>query len=94
MPHAINAGRILLQMDDTWPKSTQEILEWARTHEEFPNQFLDDLRRSLPDRTWNSWDELENEVQNYTWTMPDNEGEEEDIVWGGGRRPEAGRLNP
>ena len=46
------------------------------------DRFLNELRHSLPDRAWNNWDELKREVENYTWTMPDNE-DEQDIVWGG-----------
>ena len=82
MPHAINGRQIFEQMPGGWPKTSEEIIDWARTDDQFPKRFLNDLRHSLPDRTWNSWDELKREVENYTWTMPDNE-EEEDTVWGG-----------
>lgn len=85
MPHAINGRQIFQQMGGSWPKTSSEIIEWARTHRAFPNRFLSDLHENLPDRTWNNWDELQSEVQNYTWTMPDNEGEEEE-VWGGATR--------
>jgi hypothetical protein len=39
----------------------------------------DELRHSLPNRTWQDWNELKSEVENYTWTMPDDA---EEIVWG------------
>jgi len=82
MPHSYNGRQIFEKIDGAWPKTSVEVIEWARTHAEFPNRFLDELRHSLPNRTWESWDELKREVENYTWTMPDNEGEE-DEVWGG-----------
>jgi hypothetical protein len=80
MPHSINGRQIFEKLPGGWPKSSKEIIEWARTHDEFPNRFLNDLRHSLPDRTWNNWDELKREVENYTWTMPEDA---EEIVWGG-----------
>ena len=82
MPHSYNGRQIFEKMDGNWPRSSAEVIEWARTHPEFPKRFLNELRHSLPDRAWNNWDELKREVENYTWTIPDNE-EEEDIVWGG-----------
>ena len=80
MPHAINGRQVFEKMGGDWPKSSQQVIEWARAHEEFPNRFLDEFRHSLPDRTWQNWDELQSEVENYTWTMPDDA---EEIVWGG-----------
>ena len=90
MPHSINGRQVFEQMPGGWPKSSGEIVEWARTHEAFPNRFLDELRHSLPNRTWETWDDLKREVENYTWTIPDNEEEpEEGIVWGGATPQEA-----
>jgi len=88
MPHAFNGRQIFEQMPGNWPMNSHQVIEWARTHDQFPNRFLDELRHSLPDRTWNSWDELKQEVENYTWTIPDNDGEEEP-VWGGATPLEA-----
>jgi hypothetical protein len=88
MPHSINGRQIFEQMEGPWPKSSRDVISWAREHDPFPNRFLDDLRHSLPDRTWESWDDLKSEVENYTWTMPDNEGDE-DTVWGGAIPEEA-----
>lgn len=82
MPHAINGRQVFEHMPGRWPKSSEEVIQWARTHDDFPNRFLNELRHSLPDRTWSNWNELKREVENYTWTMPDN-GDEQDIVWGG-----------
>lgn len=90
MPHSMNGRQIFEQMPGEWPKTSEEIIDWARTHDAFPNQFLNELRHSLPDRTWESWDDLKREVENYTWTMPDNEGPE-DVVWGGAA-PEEERV--
>jgi len=87
MPHAYNGRQIFEQMQGPWPKTSAEIIDWARTHEEFPQRFLSDLRQNLPDRTWQDWDELRNEVQNYTWTVPDGT-EDERVVWGGATRHE------
>jgi hypothetical protein len=88
MPHSINGRQIFEQMPGPWPKSSRDVIEWARAHDQFPNRFLNELRHSLPNRQWESWDELKQEVENYTWTMPDNEGEE-DTVWGGAAPEEA-----
>jgi hypothetical protein len=88
MPHSINGRQVFKQMGGPWPKSSEEVIQWARTHDEFPNHFLNELRHSLPDRTWCNWDELKREVENYTWTMPDNESAQ-DIVWGGASPQEA-----
>ncbi len=82
MPHSINGRLIFEQMDGSWPMSSHEVIEWARAHDQFPNRFLDELRHSLPNRSWKDWGELKREVENYTWTMPDSE-KEEDVVWGG-----------
>jgi hypothetical protein len=94
MPQSINGRQIFERMGGEWPKSSEEIVAWARTHEEFPNRFLDELSHSLPDQIWQNWDELRREVENYTWTWPEGE---EDVVWGGAepetevlRRPEPG----
>jgi len=86
MPHALNGRQIFEQMGGRWPKTSEEIVEWARTHPEFPNRFLNDLRHSLPDQHWQNWDELKRVVENYTWTMPDDDDE---IVWGGAAPQEA-----
>jgi hypothetical protein len=88
MPHSINGRQIFEQMPGPWPKNSRDVIEWARSHDQFPNRFLDELRHSLPDQRWESWDDLKQEVENYTWTMPDNEGEE-DTVWGGATPEEA-----
>jgi hypothetical protein len=90
MPHSINGRQIFENMTGEWPKSSAEVIEWARAHDEFPNRFLGELRHSLPDRTWDNWDELKREVENYTWTMPDND-DEADVVWGGAA-PEEERV--
>jgi hypothetical protein len=89
MSHAINGRQVFQNMGGDWPKSSEEVIEWARAHPEFPNRFLDELRMSLPDRKWESWDELKREVENYTWTFPDN-AEEEETVWGGAAPLETG----
>jgi hypothetical protein len=89
MPHSINGRQIFEQMPGPWPKSSEEVIEWASKHDEFPNRFLNELRHSLPDRTWQNWDELKREVENYTWTMPDNDEDEEETVWGGAAPEEA-----
>jgi hypothetical protein len=90
MPHSINGRQIFEHMPGGWPKRSEEVIEWARSHDQFPNRFLDELRHSLPDRTWQSWDELKREVENYTWTMPDN-ADSDPPVWGGAA-PEAERV--
>src|SRR4051812_17813837 len=50
MTHAINGRQVFQQMGGSWPKTSAEILEWARTHDAFPHRFLNDLRENLPDR--------------------------------------------
>lgn len=82
MPHSINGRQVFGRMPGPWPKSSEDIIDWARANDAFPNRFLNELRHSLPDRTWQDWDDLKREVENYTWTMPDNDGPE-DVVWGG-----------
>ena len=36
MPHAINGRQIFEQMPGGWPKTSEQIIDWARTHDEFP----------------------------------------------------------
>lgn len=89
MPHSINARQALEPiMEGPWPKTSAEIVEWAQSHDALPRPFLNDLKKNLPDRSWNDWDDLCSEIQNYTWTMPDND-EDEDVVWGGATRHDA-----
>lgn len=80
MPWSINGREIFAEMPDDFPMSSEELIEWAEEQPNVPEMVLVDLREHMPRQTWESRAALINEVQNYTWTMPDGAREP---VWGG-----------
>jgi len=80
MPWSINGQEIFANLPDTFPMETEEILDWAEEQDEIPETIMADLRRNMPQRSWPDRETFFNEVQNYTWTMPDGARAP---VWGG-----------
>ena len=90
MPWSINGTEILGRLQDGFPLSTEEVLDWAEEQDDIPEVVLADLRQNMPRRDWPDYRTFLTEVQNYTWTMPDGSHEP---VWGGVTQagPELGR---
>ncbi|MFN3652805.1 MAG: hypothetical protein ACK47B_24770 [Armatimonadota bacterium] len=80
MPWSINGREIFNGIEDEFPMSTEQVLEWAGSQDEISETILADLRENMPERNWPDYETFLSEVQNYTWTMPDGAREP---VWGG-----------
>lgn len=80
MPWSINGTEIFAGLQDRFPMTTDEVIDWAEQQDDIPEFVLVDLQEHMPRQDWPDWAGFLSEVQNYTWTMPDGAKEP---VWGG-----------
>lgn len=80
MPWSINGTEIFADLKDSFPATTEDVLNWAEEQDDIPEFVMQDLRQNMPQRDWPDFETFLSEIQNYTWTMP--KGAKEPI-WGG-----------
>jgi hypothetical protein len=54
-------------LPDHWPKSAEEVFDWADRQRGIPKDRLDEVRQARANWTWTDREEFEEDMNNFYW---------------------------